>query len=66
LTGWGEQNRLLGTGTAHGKKDAGMKAAAMAIQNKKTMLMYTEKKRVFDAQLELERQALEKQEQADS
>ena len=66
LTGWGEQNRLLGTGTAHGKKDAGMKAAAMAIQNKKTMLMYTEKKRVFDAQLELERQALEKQEQADA
>ena len=58
LSGWGEKDRLLGTGTAHGKKDAGMKAAAMALENRKAMDLYVEKKRVFDAQLELERQAL--------
>lgn len=58
LTGWGVKDRLLGTGTAYGKKDAGMKAAAMALENRKAMDMFLEKKRVFDAQLELERQAL--------
>lgn len=60
LSGWGEKNRLLGTGTAHGKKDAGMKAATMALENRKAMDTYLEKKRVFDAQLELERKALDK------
>jgi ribonuclease-3 len=64
LSGWGEKDKLLGTGTATGKKDAGMKAAAKALENKKAMKLYTEKKKVFDAQLELERQTLEKQQQA--
>lgn len=58
LTGWGVKNRLLGTGTAHGKKEAGQKAAAMALENRKALDMFLEKKRVFDAQLEMERQAL--------
>jgi ribonuclease-3 len=58
LTGWGEKDKLLGTGTAHGKKEAGSKAAAMAMQNRKAMDMYVEKKRVYDAQQALEEQAL--------
>jgi ribonuclease III len=60
LTGWGEKDKMLGSGRANGKKDAGMKAAEIALSNKKMMKMYTDKKRVFDEQMELERAALEK------
>jgi ribonuclease III len=60
LTGWGEKDKMLGSGRANGKKDAGMKAAEMALANKKIMKMYIDKKRVFDEQMELERAAMEK------
>jgi ribonuclease-3 len=64
LTGWGVKDKQLGTGTANGKKDAGMKAADMALKDKKLMSVYVEKKRIFQAQMELERQALEEESQA--
>jgi len=59
--GWGEKDKMLGSGKGLGKKEAGMKAAEMALGNKKVMRIYTEKKRIFDEQQELEREALEKQ-----
>jgi ribonuclease-3 len=37
-----------------------MKAAEMALGNKKMMKMYVDKKRVFDEQMELEKAELEK------
>jgi ribonuclease-3 len=60
LTGWGEKDKMLGSGRANGKKDAGMKAAEMALANRKMMKIYTDKKKVFDEQMELEKAALEK------
>ncbi|KAM3077378.1 hypothetical protein ACMFMG_006728 [Clarireedia jacksonii] len=62
LTGWGENGKQLGFGSALGKTEAGMKAAENALANKKMMSIYLEKKKVFDAQLERERAALAKQE----
>jgi ribonuclease-3 len=59
LHGWGENGKQLGRGSANGKKDAGMKAAEEALRDKKMMAGYIEKKRVFDEQMELERQALQ-------
>ncbi|CAI6096938.1 unnamed protein product [Clonostachys chloroleuca] len=47
LTGWGEQHRLLGIGTATGKKEAGNKAAIVALENKKLMKVYEQKKKAF-------------------
>ncbi|KAG5975906.1 hypothetical protein E4U55_007530 [Claviceps digitariae] len=44
LDGWGERNKLLGWGTALGKKEAGQKAATMALENKKLMKLYRAKK----------------------
>ena len=58
LTGWGEKDKMLGSGKANGKKDAGTKAAEMALANKKMMKMYMEKKRVFDEQMEIEKVAM--------
>ncbi|PQE04132.1 RNAse3 domain-containing protein [Rutstroemia sp. NJR-2017a BVV2] len=63
LTGWGENGKQLGFGSALGKTEAGMKAAENALANKKMMSIYLEKKKVFDAQLERERAALAKQEE---
>ncbi|KAH8657075.1 ribonuclease III domain-containing protein [Tricladium varicosporioides] len=60
LTGWGENNKQLGFGSALGKKEAGMKAAGMALGNKRLMAPLLEKKRMHDEQLALERKALEK------
>jgi ribonuclease-3 len=60
LTGWGEKDKMLASGRANGKKDAGMKAAEMALANKKLMKMYMDKKKLFEEQMELERAALEK------
>ncbi|KAI9647727.1 hypothetical protein NHQ30_004113 [Ciborinia camelliae] len=60
LTGWGEVDKQIGFGTAHGKKEAGMKAADMALKNKKMMNMYLEKRKIYNAQQEKERAALEK------
>jgi ribonuclease III len=61
LDGWGEHDKQLGVGKALGKKDAGMKAADMALANKKLMAKYGEMKRVHDEKLqaEKERQAAE-------
>lgn len=59
ITGWGEKNKKLGHGSALGKKDAGQKAAEMALANTKLMNVYAEKKRLFDAQKALEVKALE-------
>lgn len=50
LTGWNVTDHLLGTGTANGKKDAGMKAAKMALDNKQHLAEFIEQKRIFDAQ----------------
>jgi ribonuclease III len=47
LTGWGEQKRLLGCGSALSKKEAGEKAAEQALENKKLMKVYEEKKRAY-------------------
>ncbi|KAH7157044.1 ribonuclease III domain-containing protein [Dactylonectria macrodidyma] len=47
LDGWGESNKFLGSGTALQKKEAGQKAAAMALENKKLMAFYGDKKKAF-------------------
>ncbi|KAG6000057.1 hypothetical protein E4U54_001570 [Claviceps lovelessii] len=44
LDGWGERNKLLGWGTALGKREAGQKAAAVALENKKLMKLYRTKR----------------------
>ncbi|KAG5915055.1 hypothetical protein E4U42_000167 [Claviceps africana] len=44
LDGWGETNKLLGWGTARGKKEAGQKAATVALENKKLMKCYQRQK----------------------
>ncbi|KAF4126422.1 ribonuclease III [Geosmithia morbida] len=44
LTGWGENDKLLGWGTALNKKEAGQKAAMRAIENKKQLKIYCQKK----------------------
>ena len=59
LTGWGEKDKQLGHGSATGKKEAGFKAAEMALQNKKLMAPLLEKKRLHDEQRALEKQAME-------
>ncbi|KAK2047526.1 RNase3 domain-containing protein [Colletotrichum somersetense] len=51
LDGWGEKNKLLGTGSDLNKKEAGQKAAQVALNNKKLMKVYEEKKRAFMAAL---------------
>ncbi|KAH6891149.1 abhydrolase domain-containing protein [Thelonectria olida] len=47
LDGWGETNKLLGIGSALGKKEAGQKAATMALENKKLMKLYRDQKTKF-------------------
>ncbi|KAI8277247.1 hypothetical protein COL26b_003510 [Colletotrichum chrysophilum] len=44
LDGWGEKNKLLGVGSDLNKKEAGQKAAAAALGNKKLMKTYQDKK----------------------
>ncbi|KAF7880421.1 uncharacterized protein EAF02_007267 [Botrytis sinoallii] len=63
LNGWGEVDKQIGFGSANGKKEAGFKAAEMALNNKKMMAKYLEKKKIYDAQQERERIALQKQEE---
>ncbi|KAF7885128.1 hypothetical protein EAF00_010946 [Botryotinia globosa] len=63
LDGWGEADKQIGFGSANGKKEAGFKAAEMALNNKKMMAKYLEKKKIYDAQQERERIALQKQEE---
>jgi ribonuclease-3 len=47
LTGWGEDNKLLGWASALSKKEAGQKAAARALESKKQMKVYAAKKQAF-------------------
>lgn len=47
LTGYGEVGRLLAVGTALSKKDAGRKAAETALQNKRLIQAYEEKKKQY-------------------
>lgn len=48
LDGWGEKGLQLGIGSDKGKKDAGMKAAEMALANEEMMEVFRAKKRAFD------------------
>ena len=61
LDGWGGHEKQLGIGKALGKKEAGMRAAEMALANEKLMTLYGEMKRVHDEKLKAdkERVALE-------
>ncbi len=47
LDGWGETGKLLGVGSALSIKEAGQKAAAEILQNKKLMKLYEGKKKAF-------------------
>ncbi|TVY53598.1 Ribonuclease 3 [Lachnellula cervina] len=59
LTGWKEKKKLIGHGSANGKKEAGMKAAEHALKNKKMMAIYVERKRMQDEQDRLDKEAVE-------
>lgn len=58
IDGWGEKGKQLGHGSARGKKEAGSKAAQMALDSKRMMKVYIEKKRLHDEQRKLEENAL--------
>ena len=47
LTGWGEQDKLLGWGSSINKKEAGHLAAKMAIDNRKMLKVYQQKKAAY-------------------
>ena len=47
LKGWGETKKELGWGTAASKKEAGQKAAMMALGNKKLMSVYVARKKAY-------------------
>lgn len=64
IDGWGEKDKQLGVGSAHGKKEAGNKAAEIALNDKKMIKVYMDKKKVFQAQKQLEAEALAKLENA--
>ncbi|KAM0276703.1 hypothetical protein ACHAQH_006471 [Verticillium albo-atrum] len=49
LDGWGEKNKWLGKGTDINKKEAGQKAAKMALDNKALIKKYSEKKAALQA-----------------
>ncbi|KAK4120818.1 ribonuclease III [Parathielavia appendiculata] len=49
LNGWGETDLQLGYGQAVGKKEAGQKAAAKALENKKLIKRFAEKKKALQA-----------------
>lgn len=57
LDGWGETNKLLGTGTALKKTEAGQKAAAQALENRELIKVLGDKKKAF---MEAQRAAEEK------
>ncbi|TVY40315.1 Ribonuclease [Lachnellula subtilissima] len=59
LTGWKERDKLLGRGSANGKKEAGIKAAEQALNNKKMMAIYVERKRMQEEQDRLDKEAVE-------
>jgi ribonuclease-3 len=49
LNGWGESGLQLGYGQALGKKEAGQKAAVKAMENKKLIKKFSDKKKAFVA-----------------
>ncbi|KAK4101017.1 ribonuclease III [Parathielavia hyrcaniae] len=49
LNGWGETDLQLGYGHALGKKEAGQKAAAKAMENKKLIKRFAEKRKALQA-----------------
>ncbi len=49
LTGWGETGLQLGYGSALGKKEAGQKAAVQAMENKKLIKKFADKKKALAA-----------------
>ncbi|RKF59920.1 Ribonuclease 3 [Erysiphe neolycopersici] len=44
LDGWGEKNKMLGSGKANGKKEAGLKAATVALSNENLIKLYAGQK----------------------
>lgn len=52
FTGWGEKKKLLGIGTDLNKKEAGQKAAKKALENKKLIQAFADKKLRFLAERE--------------
>jgi ribonuclease-3 len=58
LDGYGEKDKCLAIGKANGKKEAGMKAAANVLADKKMMKFYLDKKNVIEAQQKMEAEAL--------
>ena len=60
LNGYGKQDLQLGYGTSNGKKEAGKFAAEMALGRKKLMSELTDKKKLYEAQMEREKEALER------
>lgn len=60
LYGWGENGKQLGFGTALSKKEAGHNAAKMALENKKLLKVYMDKKKAF-TEARLAAQAAQKQ-----
>jgi len=55
LDGWGETGKLLGWGTAQNKSEAGHRAAQCAMDNKKLIQVYIDRKRAHMAALEAQR-----------
>ena len=55
LNGWGETRLLLGHGSALSKKEAGLKAAQRALENKKLIKKFEAKKADFLAALEAQK-----------
>ncbi|KAK4214051.1 ribonuclease 3 [Rhypophila decipiens] len=47
LTGWGEYMKQLGYGTDQNKKEAGAKAAKMALNNRKMLQIYKDRKKAY-------------------
>ncbi|ESA43619.1 ribonuclease III [Neurospora crassa] len=56
MTGWGETNLQLGHGSALSKKEAGQKAAQMALDNKKLLKKFADKKAEMKAAREAQLQ----------
>jgi ribonuclease III len=49
MDGWGEKNKMLGRGTDLGKKQAGQKAAQMALESTALIKKLSQKKKAYEA-----------------
>ncbi|CZT48903.1 related to Ribonuclease III [Rhynchosporium secalis] len=61
LYGYGEKRLLLGTGQGKSKKEAGARAAEMALKNEKLIKPFANKKKLLMAQRQLEQEAVDGQ-----